>query len=471
MSWKDERDQFDFGTPSHLGYLKMAEGDSRRDKRRCVHFDKKTGYCNRQRHNVNHNLRYCSGSSQCPRYSESSESSYKDCIQHTDASSLADGTVIIEAQDKNISLRDQYVEHVRKAIIEKALGLQWECCAVAGQGVRTIKKTHGKTMTQITKADHAARLRQVVTAMMRYRYSRFSGNRQGISKAQQFYRNALSAFLKPYASKVTDAIVLIGLSIVDDEVNGIKEVDLSAFKQQAQVTAENQAVRPEISFGKIPQQKLDNRSDEKTVSTKGVNEGIKKDYLETEDRKGLVCRYRILETGICNAPGSRNYKRVCGGAAGCPNYAEKTGVTADAKADRARRERDVSAENRENTFSVDAWVDWMRKEKKMSEGEILIELSKTMFECYLSTVNEQEDIFKRHEHEYGLLIRRGDFVGASQLEAKDRSGLLKASTKLQQVRKELLVFSRTINSYKLDDIELDNLRKRVRDALRSIPEQ
>lgn len=58
-----------FDTPYHIGYLKMDENDSRRDKRRCVHFDRIEGcksYCKK-------NFCRCPGSSHCKFYCEDME--------------------------------------------------------------------------------------------------------------------------------------------------------------------------------------------------------------------------------------------------------------------------------------------------------------------------------------------------------------------------------------------------------------
>lgn len=54
------------GHPWHVGYLKMDENDSRRDKRRCKFFLKDEhhkNYCQR-------NFVSCVGSSHCPYYKE-----------------------------------------------------------------------------------------------------------------------------------------------------------------------------------------------------------------------------------------------------------------------------------------------------------------------------------------------------------------------------------------------------------------
>lgn len=54
------------GHPWHIGYLKMDENDTRRDKRKCIHFlrdDSHKNYC--QKNYVN-----CVGSSHCPYYKE-----------------------------------------------------------------------------------------------------------------------------------------------------------------------------------------------------------------------------------------------------------------------------------------------------------------------------------------------------------------------------------------------------------------
>lgn len=52
------------GQPWHIRYLKMAENDTRRDKRRCIHFHE--NYCHK-------NFTNCVGSSHCPYYKDSRE--------------------------------------------------------------------------------------------------------------------------------------------------------------------------------------------------------------------------------------------------------------------------------------------------------------------------------------------------------------------------------------------------------------
>ena len=64
---KKLREMFD--TPYHIGYVKMTENDSRRDKRRCIYFERndvsnsfcKYIYCR------------CPGSSHCKYYNENIE--------------------------------------------------------------------------------------------------------------------------------------------------------------------------------------------------------------------------------------------------------------------------------------------------------------------------------------------------------------------------------------------------------------
>ncbi len=56
------------GTPSHIEYLKMGEGDSRRHKVRCVDYDHKTGKCMCVE-SPNFILKCC-GSARCDYYLE-----------------------------------------------------------------------------------------------------------------------------------------------------------------------------------------------------------------------------------------------------------------------------------------------------------------------------------------------------------------------------------------------------------------
>ena len=53
------------GHPWHIRYLKMDENDTRRDKRRCIHFSNEfhENYCQK-------NFTKCIGSSHCPFYKD-----------------------------------------------------------------------------------------------------------------------------------------------------------------------------------------------------------------------------------------------------------------------------------------------------------------------------------------------------------------------------------------------------------------
>ena len=54
------------GHPWHVGYLKMDENDTRRDKRRCMYFlkdESHKNYCQKK-------FERCIGSSHCPYYKE-----------------------------------------------------------------------------------------------------------------------------------------------------------------------------------------------------------------------------------------------------------------------------------------------------------------------------------------------------------------------------------------------------------------
>ena len=56
------------GTPSHVEYLHMAEGDKKRHKSRCIEYDKKNSTCRcvKSPYYTSH----CGGSSHCPYYKE-----------------------------------------------------------------------------------------------------------------------------------------------------------------------------------------------------------------------------------------------------------------------------------------------------------------------------------------------------------------------------------------------------------------
>lgn len=56
------------GTPSHIGYLKMSDGDTRRHKSRCVKYDKKKNICTCVK--SPYYATHCGGSSHCKFYSE-----------------------------------------------------------------------------------------------------------------------------------------------------------------------------------------------------------------------------------------------------------------------------------------------------------------------------------------------------------------------------------------------------------------
>lgn len=51
------------GTPCHSEYLKMKSGDTRRDKRRCIYYEKTEKWCS-------HNDFVCPGSTHCDDYIE-----------------------------------------------------------------------------------------------------------------------------------------------------------------------------------------------------------------------------------------------------------------------------------------------------------------------------------------------------------------------------------------------------------------
>lgn len=51
------------GTPCHSEYLKMKSGDARRDKRRCIYYEKSQKWCS-------HNDFVCPGSTHCDDYIE-----------------------------------------------------------------------------------------------------------------------------------------------------------------------------------------------------------------------------------------------------------------------------------------------------------------------------------------------------------------------------------------------------------------
>lgn len=473
MSWKDERDLFEFGTPSHLGYLKMAEGDSRRDKRRCIHYDKKTGYCNRKRHNVNLSLRYCSGSSQCDRYAEIGDIRGAEQSQYATRNSLNAATESYQKEKINEALREKYITHIRKAIIEKRFGLQWECCAVAEQDIRIVKKTRGRTMQQITKSKHDALLEDVVMSMFRYREARFSQSMSRISGMKQYYCQTLSSFLRPYSCKADDIAVAEGLSIVDDEIDGIHEVSTSVFRPHTRTVATPQIVKARKNVatneGTLPQKVNDHNEEDGYL--READEDIKKGYLESETQRGLVCRYRSIDTGSCNAPGCRNYKRVCGGVAGCPDYAKREKPPQKIiDAGGNRRTGNAPALKDEEPSAFDRWHEQMRRSGK-TEAEIYVELCKIVFEFYRTEVEKQEKTFVEFERKYGTLLRKGSFTEATLIAEQSRQQLQEAAKSLQETREELRTFSRKINSTVNNTVGLDELRKKTRELLQNIPKK
>lgn len=469
MGRNDERDQFEFGTPSHLGYLKMAEGDSRRDKRRCVHYDKKTGYCNRKRHNVNLNLRYCSGSSQCDRYSEM-ENQTKSSAATWWSSEITPSKI----DGINNALRERYIAHVRKEIVEKMLGIQWECCVVAGQGIREVKKTRGRKMKQITKSRHDALLNEVVLAMFRYREAKFSKSSSRIGDAKQRYKYVLGAFLEPYSCKVNDVMLSVGLSIVDDEADRIHEVAPSTFWPRTKPPVTEGEIRERKANERVEHilpQKMDDCRNEATVSRNEIDEDVKKAYLRREDREGTICKYRSIDSSICNAPGSRNYKRVCGGAAGCPYYARRTEpVQKRAVTGTVKDNVEISEINYKKSSAIDIWIEQMRKEG-MSEERIFVEICKRAFEVYYRWAEEQEKVFMQFERKYGVLLRKGNFVEATFFAEENRKQLQEAAESLQNTREGVRELSRRINSVSINFDDLDELRKKTRELLQRIPKK
>ena len=83
-----------FDTPYHIGYLKMDENDSRRDKRRCIYFERNencSSYCRR-------NSVRCPGSSHCQFYNENTDN-------------LHTSDELIKEMKKNTEARNKYLEY------------------------------------------------------------------------------------------------------------------------------------------------------------------------------------------------------------------------------------------------------------------------------------------------------------------------------------------------------------------------